>query len=84
MHIQYACESWTLRKQDRCKLMAFEMLQASPAHQMATEDIKSGGMEKSEMQAQRPPDSDGKKAELLWTRLQNEKPTANNKSYFAW
>ena len=34
----------------------------------------------SEMPAQRPPDGDGKKAELLWTRLQNEQLTADKTS----
>ena len=34
----------------------------------------------SEMPAQRPPDGDGQKAELLWTRLQNEKLTADKTS----
>ena len=32
------------------------------------------------MPAQRPPDDDGKKAELLWTRLQNEQLAADKTS----
>ena len=32
------------------------------------------------MPAQRPPDGDGKKAEYLWTRLRNEKLTAEKTS----